>query len=128
VKAGPTCLAAAAAAAAAAAPAAAAAAAVATVAVLQLAAAAACCRLLLLLLPASSCCHLVMLPAAVVDAHAVFPHPHNHSTTHHGEPLILQDGMTPLHGAANKGHKEVVRQLLAGGAAIDAAMVRTFAC
>jgi ankyrin repeat protein len=37
---------------------------------------------------------------------------------HHG--LAAQRGLTPLHAAADKGHTEVVRQLLAAGAAVDA--------
>jgi Ankyrin repeat len=32
---------------------------------------------------------------------------------------LLQNGKTPLHRAAGNGHKEVVRQLLAAGAAVD---------
>jgi ankyrin repeat protein len=35
--------------------------------------------------------------------------------------LSLQDGWTPLHRAAENGRKEVVRQLLGAGAAVDAA-------
>jgi ankyrin repeat protein len=37
-----------------------------------------------------------------------------------GVTWLLQAGLTALHGAADKGHTEVVEQLLAAGAAVDA--------
>jgi hypothetical protein len=59
--------------------------------------------------------------AAAAAAHA----PPDHYTlisTHLYRPL-LQDGSTPLHRAAYIGSLEVVVQLLAGGAAVDATNV-----
>jgi ankyrin repeat protein len=42
--------------------------------------------------------------------------------------LLLQDGMTPMHVAAGNNHAEVVRQLLAAGAAVDAKYVSATRC
>jgi ankyrin repeat protein len=43
--------------------------------------------------------------------------------------LVLQDGYTPLHTAAENGHLEVVRQLLGAEAAVDTTnVVRATTC